>query len=88
MAFAIGERGVDQIEAEVDGAAEGLEGLIIRAAEPLLAADAPGAVADLADFEVGPAEFAVCIILLNVMVTPLGARGAADLEYDRDRDRA
>ena len=59
MSIAIGQRGIDQVDAELDGAAQRLEGFIVVAAEPLLAADAPGAVADVADLEVGPAEFAI-----------------------------
>ena len=47
MAVAIGEGGVDQVQAEVDGAAQRADGFVVRAAEPLLAADPPGAVADL-----------------------------------------
>lgn len=57
VSFVIGEGGIDEIQAEIEGAAEGGEGLGIVAAEPLAASDAPGAVADFTDFDAGPTEF-------------------------------
>src|SRR6185503_15056243 len=50
---AVGERGVDEVDAEVDGAVERLDRLVVVGASPLRAADAPGAVADLRDLESG-----------------------------------
>ena len=74
VAVAIGERGIDQVDAQFDGAAQRGQRFVVRAAEPLLAADAPGAVADVADFEAGPAEFAILhdyqLNLDTAMVTP------------------
>src|SRR5579883_935182 len=57
--FAVGERGIDEIDPELDGTAEGLERFVVRPAEPLLAADAPCAVADFADGKTGASESAV-----------------------------
>lgn len=57
VSFVIGEGGIDEIQAEIEGAAEGGEGLGIVAAEPLAASDAPGTVADFTDFDAGPTEF-------------------------------
>ncbi len=59
MPVAIGEGRVDKVQAKFERASESEDGFIIRATFPLFAADAPGAVADLANFETSPAEFSV-----------------------------
>ena len=56
MAVAIGERGVDEIQAEFEGAADGAEGFVVGAALPLIAADAPGTIADFAHLPIGSSE--------------------------------
>ena len=56
MAVAIGERGVDEIQAEFEGAADGAEGFLVGAALPLIAADAPGTIADFAHLPIGSSE--------------------------------
>ena len=53
---AVDQRRVDEVHAEVDGAVEGLQRLLVLGAEPLRAADPPGAVADLRHVEAGAAE--------------------------------
>jgi hypothetical protein len=45
--LAVGERGVDEVEAEVDRLVQRLDRLVVVGAAPLGAADPPGAVADL-----------------------------------------
>ncbi len=59
VAFVVGKGGVDEVEAEVDGAIEGCEAAEIVASEPLFATNAPGSVADLTDFDSGLSELAV-----------------------------
>ncbi len=56
MSVAIGESGVYEIQAEFEGAADGAEGLFVGAALPLIAADAPGAIADFTHLPIGPSE--------------------------------
>src|ERR1019366_2601697 len=59
VAIAVGQRGIDQVDAKFPGAARGERRFVVGAAEPLRAADAPSAVSDIADLEVGPAKFAI-----------------------------
>lgn len=56
MAVAVGERGVNEIQAEFEGAADGSKGLFVGAALPLIAADAPGTVADFTHLPIGSSE--------------------------------
>ena len=50
------ERGVDEVQAEVDRAVQRLHGLVVLRAQPHVAADAPGAVADLGHAQARPAQ--------------------------------
>ena len=81
MPVSISKRSVDEVQAEFERALKRTYRLIVRAAFPLFAADAPGAVADLADFETSPAEFPVShetIVLPDPRMTcnqPAGRRG-------------
>ena len=59
VSIAVGEGCVDEVQPEFECAAKRPQRLIVCAAFPLFAADAPGAVADLADLETSPAEFPV-----------------------------
>jgi hypothetical protein len=58
VAIAVGQGGIDQVDAKSDRAAQGEQRFIVGAAEPLLTPDAPRAVPDVADLQVGPAKFA------------------------------
>ena len=58
-AGAIGIRRVDEVDAEFDGAEQSANRLVVGAAFPLLAADAPGAIAKLTDFETGLSKFSI-----------------------------
>src|ERR1017187_10441264 len=68
MAIAVRQRDIDQADREIDGAAQGEQRFIVRAAEPLFAADAPGAVADVADSEVSPSPRVILHTLSLVRV--------------------
>src|SRR6185503_2597079 len=59
VAVAVGERGVDEVEAEVDRPVERAPGFVVARADPLLGADAPGAVAHLRDPESGASQRSV-----------------------------
>ena len=59
VAIAIRKRGIDEVQAEFECAAQSPQRFIIRAAFPLFSADAPGAIANFADLEASPAEFPV-----------------------------
>src|SRR5207245_1405373 len=50
-AMAVAERGVDEVDAEVDGAVQRPQALVVLRADPQRPADAPGAVADLGDLQ-------------------------------------
>ena len=65
VTLAVRHRGVDEVEPKLDGASKRAQGLVVIAAQPLLAADAPGAVSDLADFDVGAAEFSIVHLMLT-----------------------
>jgi hypothetical protein len=49
VAVAVGQRGVDEIQTQFDGAAQRSEGFLIHGATPLLLANAPSSEADLTD---------------------------------------
>jgi len=59
VSIAVGKRRIDQVDAQFNRAAKRQQRLIVGAAEPLLAANAPGAIADVANLEVSPAKFPV-----------------------------
>src|SRR5579884_484674 len=57
--LAIRQSSIDEIQPKLDGAADGPQRLVIRAALPLATANTPGAITDLTDFEACPAQRAV-----------------------------
>jgi hypothetical protein len=59
VAVAISQRRINEVQAEIDGPMERFSGFVIVGADPLGAADAPSAIADLADFKICSAQFAV-----------------------------
>ena len=59
VAIAVGERGIDEVQAEFACSPQGDKGFIVGAAFPLFAANTPGAVADLANLKTSPAKSAV-----------------------------
>src|SRR5581483_3006794 len=77
VTFAVDQRGVDEVQAEFEGALQSSDRFVIGAAEPHLSADAPGAVADLADLDAGPAEYACSHVLVIAEVAPGFTPGAS-----------
>ena len=59
VAVVVSKSGVDEVKTEIDGTLEGGEAADVVASEPLFATDAPGSVADLADFNSGLSELAI-----------------------------
>src|SRR5207247_11193111 len=58
MPIAISQRGIDEVQTQLDGSPERGDRILVASAQPLFAADTPGAIADTADGEVGAPEFA------------------------------
>jgi hypothetical protein len=59
VAVAIGQRRVDEVQAQFDSPPQRGHGLVVVASQPLFAADAPGAVADFTNLKSCPSEFAI-----------------------------
>src|SRR6185295_6043010 len=53
---AVGQRGIDEVEPEVDRPVEGARRFLVAGADPLLCADPPGAVSDLGNLEPRPSQ--------------------------------
>ena len=66
VAVPVRQGGIDEIHAQLEGAAQGFERFVVASPDPLLAAYAPGAIANLADANVCFAKSAVFHIVFII----------------------
>src|ERR1019366_5965295 len=59
VSIAVGERGVEEVDAGIARGGERAQGFVVSGADPHGFADAPGTVADVADLDSGFSEVAV-----------------------------
>src|ERR1700755_3034139 len=67
VSIAIRESRIDEIHAEFNRVVQSIKRGLVGSADPLFAADAPGAIPDLAALEAGPAELAIfhCALIIG-----------------------
>src|SRR6185369_620623 len=59
MPISIRQRSIDEVQPELKSPVQSPHGLIVGAALPLLSADSPGSISDLADFHSGTAKLSI-----------------------------
>ena len=81
VAIAVGEGCINEVQPQIEGALQSLERSLVFTAQPLLAADAPRAVANFADFQIGSAEFSISH-LLHLTLSRSNARRLVELAVE------